>query len=106
MLEIDDEKTWGEKVLLDLGVVIVDFWAEWCGPCRMYSPIFESLEKDFKGKKVTFVKVNTDRANALASTYQIFSIPTTLLFKNGKMSDQLTGVRSKEELASLINRRL
>lgn len=77
--------------------VLVDFWAPWCGPCRMIAPIIEELAKTYAGK-VKVCKLNTDEAQDTAGKYQISAIPTILLFKGGKMSQQLVGLQSREEL--------
>ena len=85
--------------------VFVDFWAEWCGPCRMVSPVVEELSNDYDGK-VKFVKVNVDEANELASKYNIFSIPTLAIFKNGKLVNQQVGAASKDSYKNMIEKTL
>lgn len=70
--------------------LLVDFWAEWCGPCKMVSPAVEQLAKDWKGK-VTVIKVDTDEKPDIASSYGITSIPTIILFKNGAEAKRVTG---------------
>ncbi len=77
--------------------VIVDFWATWCGPCRMIAPIIEDLAKDLYGK-VKVGKVNVDEEMELAVKYGIESIPTILLFKNGKVENKIIGLSTKEEI--------
>ncbi|MDO8805073.1 MAG: thioredoxin [Elusimicrobiota bacterium] len=77
--------------------VLVDFWAPWCGPCRMLGPVIEELAKEYAGK-VKVCKLNTDEAQDTAGKYQISAIPTMLLFKGGKMEQQLVGLQSKEEI--------
>ena len=77
--------------------VLVDFWAPWCGPCRMIGPVIEELAKEYAGK-VKVCKLNTDEAQDTAGKYQISAIPTILLFKGGKMAEQLVGLQPKEEI--------
>ena len=85
--------------------VLVDFWAPWCGPCKMISPILDELAKEH-GEKVKFAKVNVDDDNTIASKNKIMSIPTMILFKEGKSVDKLIGARSKSEIENLILKNL
>jgi len=103
--EISDEKTWEIDVMQSPIPVFVDFWAEWCGPCRMVSPVVEELSTEYDGK-ISFVKVNVDNANALASKYNIFSIPTLAIFNKGKIVSQQVGAASKESYKSMIDKAL
>ena len=84
------------------GVTMVDFWAPWCGPCRMIAPVVEELAEDFEGK-ATIAKVNTDEEQDIAVKYGIRSIPSILFFKNGEMVDQMVGAASKEAFAEKID---
>ena len=84
------------------GVTMVDFWAPWCGPCRMIAPVVEELAEEFDGKaKIT--KVNTDEQQDIAVKYGIRSIPTIMFFKNGEMVEQMVGAASKQAFADKIN---
>jgi thioredoxin 1 len=87
---------------LSEGVSLVDFWAPWCGPCRMIAPIIEELAADFDGK-AKICKVNTDEEQDIAVKFGIRSIPTIMFFKNGEMVDQIVGAQSKQALADKIN---
>jgi thioredoxin 1 len=82
--------------------VFVDFWAEWCAPCRMLAPTFEKLAETY-GKQITFAKVNVDELPEVAEKYAIRSIPTLLLIRDGKVVERLVGVRSQPELARLLD---
>jgi len=94
-----------EEVVKGNENVVVDFWAEWCGPCRMIAPIIDELAEEYAGK-VVFVKVNTDENQMLAAMYGISAIPTLIFFKNGKPVDQLIGALPKSELKRWIERNL
>ncbi|NFI51557.1 thioredoxin [Clostridium botulinum] len=79
------------------GIVIVDFFADWCGPCKMLAPIFEELEEEMKDK-VKFFKVNVDESGELASKFRVFSIPTMIIFKDGKDVSTEVGFLPKEKI--------
>jgi len=102
---VSDAKTWEIDVMSSQIPVFVDFWAEWCGPCRMVSPVVEELASEYDGK-VKFVKVNVDEANELASKYNVFSIPTLVLFNNGQIVGQQVGAASKESYKNMIDNAL
>lgn len=85
--------------------VLVDFWAAWCGPCRMVGPVIDELANEFAGK-AKVGKVNVDEQNELAAMFRVMSIPTILLFKNGKVVEQVVGVRSKGDFTAMIQKHL
>ncbi len=86
--------TFQQEVLEKKGITLVDFYADWCGPCKVVAPILEELSESIKD--VTFVKVNVDENQELASKYSVFSIPTFLIFKDGEVKNQFVGAHSKE----------
>ena len=81
--------------------VLVDFWAEWCGPCRMIGPVVEEIANELAGK-LKVVKVNVDEAQNLAAQYRVMSIPTLMIFKQGKMVSQMVGAMPKEAMLSKV----
>ena len=94
-----------DSLLEDSKLVVVDFWATWCGPCRMISPILDEAEMEM-GDKFTLVKVNVDDAEEIAARYRIMSIPTLLFFKGGEVVDKSVGAMPKAMLIEKINANL
>ena len=93
-----------EQEVLQSGVpVVVDFWAEWCPPCRALAPTFEALAESYGGA-VKFVKVNVDEGGAVPQRYGIRSIPTLILFQNGQEAERLVGAASREALARVFDK--
>ena len=91
-----------EKVLKNTNIVLCDFWAEWCAPCKQISPILEELSVELQGDKITIAKVNIDENPEVPSKYGIMSIPTLLLFKDGKVVSTQVGAQQKSELKAWI----
>ncbi|MET0215585.1 MAG: thioredoxin [Vicinamibacterales bacterium] len=87
------------------GVVLVDFWAEWCGPCRRIAPIVEELAGQYDGR-ATVGKLNVDENPNVPGRFMIRGIPTLLLFKNGQLADTLVGLAPKEDIAKMIDKHL
>ena len=93
------------EVLKDEKIVLVDFWATWCGPCRMVGPVIESLAEEYEGK-TSVCKLNVDENPDLATEYKIMSIPTVMIMKNGEIVDKAVGVRTREEYQNMIEKAL
>ena len=103
MLEINlTSQNFNEEVLNAEKLVLVDFFATWCGPCKMLAPVLSEIAEKYKDR-VKVGKVNVDEQRDLAMEYQISSIPTLVLFKNGKVINTVVGLRSKAELEELLN---
>lgn len=97
------DASFSEEVLRSMTPVVVDFWAEWCGPCRMVGPLLEDLASEYDGQ-VKFGKVNVEENQQLAGEYRISAIPTLLIFKDGKVQDVIVGLKSKRDLKASIER--
>ncbi len=96
------KEQWEQEVINSDKPVFVDFWATWCGPCRMVSPIVEELSKEYEGK-VDFVKVDVDQNRELTRENNISSIPTLAIFRNGQVVAQTAGAASKESIRTYID---
>ncbi len=96
-----DEANFDSEVTKSTQPVLVDFWAEWCGPCKMISPILDEIAKE-KAGSVKVAKVNVDDNQSLSARYNVRAIPTLLFFKNGELRDQVTGMTSKKDLLNRL----
>lgn len=86
-------------------LTVVDFWAPWCGPCKMMAPVMEKLEEQF-GDRIKFVKMNVDGNQEIAQRYKVMSIPSLVLFRDGKAVEKVTGVYPEAKLAHYLNRKM
>lgn len=90
---------------ISAGTVLVDFWAPWCGPCRMIGPIIEELADDF-AEKAKICKLNVDDNNAIAVKYNVMTIPTLIIFKDGNEVERIVGVRPRPEIAAAVTKHM
>ncbi|MBI4662790.1 MAG: thioredoxin [Verrucomicrobia bacterium] len=97
------ESNFADEVTKSPTPVLVDFWAEWCGPCKMIAPILDEIASEYDGK-LKIGKVNIDEQQHLASQHGIRAVPTLLLFKDGEVADQIIGLRSKRDLKANLDR--
>jgi len=98
-----DDKNFEAEVMKSRTPVIVDFWASWCGPCRMLEPIFEETSEDYMGK-LKFAKLSTEEQPQLSEKYDVMSIPTMIIFKDGREAGRIVGAMPKEHLKKEIDK--
>lgn len=97
-----ESSSWDKEVLQADKLVLVDFWAVWCGPCQMVAPVIEELATEYQGK-MKVMKLNTDENPEIAGKYRIMGIPTLMFFKGGKIVDQVVGAASKSQLKTKVD---
>jgi len=100
---INNDDTFEKEVINSKGVVVVDFWATWCKPCKMLTPVLDDFSNKLNAK---FVKVDVDENSVLSSTYMITSIPTVLIFKNGVIVDKFMGFKPSTEIVKIIEKHI
>ena len=105
MVQVITKDNFEAEVLNAQQPVLVDFWASWCGPCRMVSPIIDELAEEYAGK-IKVGKVNVDEQAALASDYAVVSIPTILLFQDGKVVEKSVGARPKDDFCDMVEKHI
>lgn len=98
-----DDQDFDEKVIKTKKLILVDFWADWCGPCKILSPILNEVAKEYC-KKIIFYKINIDDNPLTAPKYNVSSIPTLILFKNGKIVDTKSGILSLNQIKNFLNK--
>lgn len=103
MTQITKYEEFQTEVLDSKEIVLVDFFATWCGPCQMLTPVIESIALEFKDK-VKVIKIDVDQSQDIATKYNVASIPTVILFKEGKIIDTIIGFRQKEDFINAINK--
>jgi thioredoxin 1 len=104
IIEVNQD-SFQQSVLEAQKPILVDFWAPWCGPCRAVAPVVEELAKEYQGK-VDFAKVNVDDSPFIASKFSVMSIPTLIVFKDGKPAEQVVGFKPKDQIKKLIDKTL
>jgi thioredoxin 1 len=97
-----EQANWDQEVMKASGLVMVDFWAVWCGPCQMVAPIVDELATEYAGK-LKVMKLNTDENPEVAGRYQVMSIPTIVFFRNGQPVEKLIGARPKRQFKEVID---
>ena len=104
MSQVITDKTFNEET--DKGLVLIDFWATWCGPCRMQAPILDQLEQEYDEEEFRIAKMDVDENPATPASFGIMSIPTLLLKKDGEVVEKAVGVHTKDQLQAMIAKHL
>lgn len=99
-----NDQNFENEVLKSEVPVLVDFWAPWCGPCKMMGPIVEEVAKELEGQQAKVAKLNVDEAAATAEKYNVMSIPTFKIFKGGQVVDEFVGIQNKEEIKNRLEK--
>ena len=105
MIKEINDKNFSEEVTNSDSIVVVDFWAPWCGPCKMLTPVIEELAREM-GKEVKFAKVNVDENPVISSKYKVSSIPTVVIFNKDTVKETMVGFRPKADLKKIIERNI
>jgi len=105
MIKVVNDKNFDEEIANSENIVVVDFWAPWCGPCKMLTPVIEELANEM-GAEVKFAKINVDESPIIASKYKISSIPTVMVFSKDSVKETMVGFRPKSDLKKLIEKNL
>jgi len=105
MIKEVNDKNFDDEIANSENIVVVDFWAPWCGPCKMLTPVIEELANEM-GTKVKFAKVNVDESPMIASKYKISSIPTVMVFRKDLVKETMVGFRPKADLKKIIEKNL
>ncbi len=105
MIKVVNDKNFNEEIADSDNIVVVDFWAPWCGPCKMLTPVIEELSNEM-GKEVKFAKINVDESPIIASKYKISSIPTVMVFSKDTVKETMVGFRPKADLKKIIEKHL
>ncbi len=104
-MELNDQK-FKEEIENAKGLALVDFFAPWCGPCKLLGPIIEELAEEYKDKAIKIVNINIDENKETAEKYNVMSIPTLILFKDGEIKEQVMGLQPKELIIEMIDKNL
>lgn len=103
MVNVVNDASFAQEISKDGAPVIIDFWAAWCGPCKMLSPVIDELSGEY-GEKARFFKLNVDENPVTSMKFNVSSIPTVIVFKNGKLTETLVGFRPKQAFKSAIDK--
>lgn len=105
MAKIFDDVTFKQEVIEEKGTVLVDFYADWCSPCKMMAPVIDKLAESYEGK-ISVAKLNIDQFPDIAASYKVMSIPTLILFKNGEKVESIIGLVDKSEIENMLKKHI